>query len=102
MPRNHDWTVSLARFFADSTLKTRSDALYAFIASGKPSSSSAKKEAAAVATAELYAALGASDRVAVLKRLCEAQFDDNDTLIERIGDQEGDSLVRATSWSLWS
>lgn len=42
----------------------------------------------------LYAALSASERVAVLKFLCEAQFDNNEALVERIGDQEGDSLVR--------
>ncbi|TYZ56926.1 hypothetical protein PybrP1_001909 [[Pythium] brassicae (nom. inval.)] len=90
--KNHDWTVSLARFLSDSTLATQSPSLGAFIKSGAPALSSGKKEPSAVPTAALYAALGASERVAVLKLLCEAQFDDNDTLIERIGDQEGDSL----------
>ncbi|GAB9472470.1 hypothetical protein Gpo141_00009648 [Globisporangium polare] len=87
--KNHDWTVSLARFLAGAEHRPSSPKLDAFVASA---SNKKDPQAADATCVKLYAALSASERVMVLKFLCEAQFDDNEALVERIGDQEGDSL----------
>lgn len=100
MSRNQNWAVSFARFLASANPQPRTPGVDAFIASARTSSSfssASSKNDGEVATetpAALYAALRPSDRVALLKYVCEAQFDDNDALVERIGDQDGDALVR--------
>lgn len=88
--------MSLARFLAGAEHRPSSPKLDAFVASA---SNKKDPQAADATCVKLYAALSASERVMVLKFLCEAQFDDNEALVERIGDQEGDSLVRACYWN---
>lgn len=41
-----------------------------------------------------YWSMPIPERVAILKQLCELQFDRNDTLIERIDGEEAEALVR--------
>ncbi|KAF1334303.1 Inactive ubiquitin carboxyl-terminal hydrolase 53, partial [Globisporangium splendens] len=98
MSKNHGWAVSLARFLKETEHHPSSTSVDAFIvAASEPSSKRGNSETSAESalstrTKELYVNLSVSERVAILKFLCEAQFDENDVLVERIGDQEGDSL----------
>lgn len=85
--------MSLAKFLAGAEHRPSSTKIDAFVASA----STKKDQPVDAICTKLYAALSASERVVVLKLLCEAQFDDNEALVERIGDQEGDSLVRELS-----
>ncbi|KAF1774402.1 Zinc finger, PHD-type, conserved site [Phytophthora cactorum] len=47
---------------------------------------------------EFYFDLPMAEKVAILKFLCEAQFDRNETLIEQIDDEEAESMVGGTDW----
>lgn len=42
----------------------------------------------------VYWSLPVRERIAVLKFLCELQFDRNDKLVERIDDEDADAMVR--------
>uniref|UniRef100_K3WZ96 PHD-type domain-containing protein n=1 Tax=Globisporangium ultimum (strain ATCC 200006 / CBS 805.95 / DAOM BR144) TaxID=431595 RepID=K3WZ96_GLOUD len=98
MSKNHGWTVSLARFLKETEHHPSSTRVDAFLAaSAEPSSKKGNSETSiesvlSTRTKELYVDLSVSERVAILKFLCEAQFDENEALVERIGDQEGNSL----------
>ena len=74
-PRKHSWCANLLRFLKDSPLGEALGAL-----GDDPD--------------RVYAQLSVAERVAILKWLCEAQFDDNDALVERSGEQDFEALVR--------
>lgn len=91
--------MSLARFLKETAHHPTSEKLDAFLAASTETSRSKKDKhltpTLSALTKELYVdELSVSERVAILKFVCEAQFDENEALVERIGDQEGDSLVR--------
>lgn len=73
--RANDWSVCLLRFLATQ----------GFQLSSADSSTLADLD---------YASLSMEHRVAMLKFLCDLQFDRNDALIESIGEKGENALVR--------
>ncbi|TMW65910.1 hypothetical protein Poli38472_003675 [Pythium oligandrum] len=83
MAKNHTWVVSLVKFLKSSEYPS-ANKLVSILTEGGDESTWLSK----------YNEISVNDRVAILKMLCEAQFDENDSLVENIGELDGAEALR--------